>query len=74
MSKKYDTIYLDWDGVIWDFMQAFCDWNGVQVPDTDKWEFYLDIGLSQVSFHEILANYPWSSGSRINTSCLMLIS
>ena len=29
MSKKYDTIYLDWDGVLWDFKQAFCDWNGV---------------------------------------------
>ncbi len=56
--KKYDTINLDWDGVIWDFKQAFCDWNGVQVPDTNKWEFYLDIGLSQVSFHEILSELP----------------
>ena len=58
MNKKYDTICLDWDGVIWDFMQAFCDWRGVQVPRTNKWEFYLDMGLSGLCFHEILSELP----------------
>ena len=58
MSKKYDTIYLDWDGVLWDFKQAFCDWNGVQVPDTDKWEFYEALSMTAGKFHEVLSELP----------------
>ena len=58
MSKKYDTIYLDWDGVLWDFKQAFCDWNGVQVPDTDKWEFYEALSMTADKFHEVLSELP----------------
>lgn len=58
MSKKYATIYLDWDGVIWDFKQAFCDWYGFQVPDTDKWEFYLDLGLWPKEFQKKLKELP----------------
>ena len=56
--SKYDTIYLDWDGVIWDFMQAFCDWNGVQVPDTNKWEFYEALSMTAGKFHEVLSELP----------------
>jgi hypothetical protein len=58
MSKKYDTIYLDWDGVLWNFKQAFCDWNGVQVPDTDKWEFYEALSMTAGKFHEVLSELP----------------
>ncbi len=58
MSKKYDTINLDWDGVIWDFMQAFCDWNGVQVPDTNKWEFYEDLSMTAGKFQDVLSELP----------------
>jgi len=58
MSKKWETIYLDWDGVIWDFKQAFCDWNGVAVPDTDKWEFYEALSFTSEKFHEILSELP----------------
>ena len=58
MSKKWDTIFLDWDGVIWDFKQAFCDWVCIPIPDTDKWEFYESIGMDADRFHEILSNLP----------------
>ncbi len=53
--KKYDTIYLDWDGVLWNFKQAFCDWNGVVAPDTDKWEFYESLSMTEDKFHEVLS-------------------
>ena len=43
--KRYDTIHLDWDGVMWDFKQAFCEWFEKEVPDTDKWEFVDSPGL-----------------------------
>jgi len=56
--KKYDTIYLDWDGVLWDFKQAFCDWRGVEAPDTDRWEFYEAISMMADEFHEILSELP----------------
>jgi len=58
MSKKWETIYLDWDGVIWDFKHAFCDWNGVAVPDTDNWEFYEALSFTEDKFHEILSGLP----------------
>lgn len=58
MSKKWETIYLDWDGVIWDFKQAFCDWVCIPVPDTSKWEFYESIGMDVDRFHEILSDLP----------------
>ena len=58
MAKKYDTIFLDWDGVIWDFKRAYCDWFGVGVPDTDKWEFYEALGHDADDFHEILSELP----------------
>ena len=58
MSKKWDTIFLDWDGVIWDFKQAYCDWFAVGVPDTDKWEFYEALGHDADEFHEILSELP----------------
>jgi hypothetical protein len=56
--KKYDTINLDWDGVLWDFMQAFCDWHGLQVPTTDKWDFYLDLGMFPSEFQKKLSELP----------------
>jgi len=58
MSKKWETINLDWDGVIWDFKQAYCDWFAVGVPDTDKWEFYEALGHDADEFHEILSELP----------------
>ena len=58
MAKKYDTIYLDWDGVVWDFKQAWCDWFEVEVPDTDKWEFYEELGLSAERFQRKLGSLP----------------
>ena len=58
MSKKWETIYLDWDGVIWDFKQAFCDWMALEVPDTDKWEFYEELSMTKTYFEEILAGLP----------------
>ena len=56
--KKYDTIYLDWDGVLWNFKQAFCDWNGVEAPDTDNWEFYEALSMTEDKFHEVLSELP----------------
>ena len=56
--KKWDTIYLDWDGVLWDFKQAFCDWLGYDVPDTDKWEFYRELDLSTSMFQGCLSGLP----------------
>ena len=56
--KKYDTIYLDWDGVLWDFKRAFCDWQGVVAPDTDKWEFYEALGMTADKFHQALSELP----------------
>jgi len=58
MVKKYDTIYLDWDGVLWNFKQAFCDWNGVAAPNTDKWEFYEALSMTADKFHEVLSELP----------------
>ena len=58
MAKKYDTINLDWDGVLWNFKQAFCDWGGLDVPDTDKWEFYEALSMTSGEFHEILSGLP----------------
>ena len=60
MSKKWDTIYLDWDGVLWDFKQAWCDWFGHDVPETDKWEFFRELGLSPQEFQRLLAPMPRS--------------
>ena len=58
MSRKYDAAYLDWDGVIWDFKQAFCDWYGYEVPDTDKWEFYESFDMPRATFELFLAQLP----------------
>ena len=58
MSKKYDTICLDWDGVLWNFKQAFCDWNGVQDPNTDKWDFFEALSMTEDKFHEVLSELP----------------
>ncbi len=58
MSKKWNTICLDWDGVIWDFKQAWCDWFEKEVPDTDKWDFYYDLGLSPQEFQKKLSELP----------------
>ena len=58
MAKIYDTIYLDWDGVLWDFKRAYCDWFGVGVPDTDKWEFYEALGHDADEFHRYLSELP----------------
>jgi hypothetical protein len=58
MTKKYDTIFLDWDGVIWNFKRAFCDWIGRDVPDTDKWEFYEALGMSASMFQGSLSRLP----------------
>ena len=56
--KKYDTIYLDWDGVIWNFKQAFCDWLSAGVPDTTKWEFYEELGMTASMFQGCLSGLP----------------
>ena len=58
MAKKYDTIYLDWDGVLWGFKQAFCDWIGRDVPGTNKWEFYEALSMTADKFHEVLSELP----------------
>ena len=58
MSKMYDTINLDWDGVLWNFKQAFCDWFGHAGPDSDKWEFYEEFGMTASKFHELLSGLP----------------
>ena len=58
MSKKYDAAYLDWDGVIWDFKRAFCDWFGHEVPDTEKWEFYESLGMDEAMFKGCLSGLP----------------
>ncbi len=58
MAKKYDTIYLDWDGVLWNFKWAFCDWIGRVMPDTDKWEFYEELGMSASMFQGALSGLP----------------
>ena len=58
MSKKWDTIYLDWDGVLWNFKQAWCDWFGHGVPETDKWEFFRELGLSPQEFQKLLSGLP----------------
>ena len=58
MSKKWETIYLDWDGVIWDFKQAFCDWLGYDAPATDKWEFYESLGMDEAMFQGCLSGLP----------------
>jgi hypothetical protein len=58
VMKKYDTIYLDWDGVLWNFKQAFCDWNGVQAPDSNKWEFYEALSMTAGKFQEVLSELP----------------
>ncbi len=58
MSKKYDTIYLDWDGVIWNFKQAFCDWFEKEVPDTDRWDFYYVLGMEPHEFQKKLSGLP----------------
>lgn len=58
MTKKWKTCYLDWDGVLWDFKEAFCDWFGYDVPTTDKWEFYEAFGMSQATFQTSLRGLP----------------
>lgn len=58
MSKKWKTIYLDWDGVIWDFKQAFCDWIGREAPESNKWEFYESLGLNKAMFQGCLSGLP----------------
>ena len=60
MSKTWDTIYLDWDGTLWDFKQAWCDWFGHDVPETDKWEFFRELGLSPQEFQRTLEGLPRS--------------
>ena len=56
--KKYDTIYLDWDGVLWDFKQAFCDALGIEDPNTDKWEFYEALSVTADEFHKSISELP----------------
>jgi hypothetical protein len=58
MSKKYDTIHLDWDGVLWDFKRAFCDWRELEVPETDSWEFYEGLGMTANQFRMHLEMLP----------------
>ena len=58
MSKKWKTIYLDWDGVLWDFKQAFCDWIGREAPESNKWEFYTALGMSESMFQGCLEGLP----------------
>ncbi len=58
MSKKYRDAYIDWDGVLWDFKRAYCDWMGYEVPDTDKWEFYKKLGVSTPVFQNFLKRVP----------------
>tara|TARA_R110000787_G_scaffold26157_1_gene73429 strand:- start:447 stop:1418 length:972 start_codon:yes stop_codon:yes gene_type:complete len=56
--KKYETVYLDWDGVLWDFKQAFCDWHKLVQQDCDKWEFYETLHLTADEFHLMLSKLP----------------
>tara|TARA_R110002167_G_scaffold24964_2_gene87139 strand:+ start:3672 stop:4736 length:1065 start_codon:yes stop_codon:yes gene_type:complete len=56
--KKYGTIYLDWDGVLWDFKQAFCDWHKLVQQDCDWWEFYETLHLTADEFHLMLSKLP----------------
>ncbi len=56
--KKYDTIYLDWDGVLWDFKRAFCDWRELEVPETNSWEFYEALGMTANQFRMYLELLP----------------
>ena len=58
MSKKWKAIYLDWDGVLWDFMQAFCDWYELDIPASGNWEFYKSVGMSDAEFHDKLERLP----------------
>ena len=77
MAKKYDTIYLDWDGVIWDFKLAFCDWVEVIAPHTDKWEFYEALGMTSDEFHEVLSLLPqefWQQPQYILPHALDLVT
>ena len=65
MSRKYDTAYIDWDGVIWDFKQAWIDWfdwtSPTHVRDLEQnegdWFFYRGI-LSDEEFKNALNWLP----------------
>lgn len=50
MRKQYDTVYLDLDGVLADWVSAVCRlWD--KDPDTvDNWHFYRDWGISGKEF------------------------
>ncbi len=56
--KKYDVIYLDWDGVLWNFKQAFCDWHKFVQQECDKWKFYETLHLTADEFHLMLSKLP----------------
>ncbi len=58
MSKKYKTIYLDWDGVLWNFKNAFCAWHDLDVPYSTEWEFYEMLGMDADEFHRKLSKLP----------------
>ena len=75
--KKYEQIYLDWDGVIWDFKQAFCDWYSFEVPDSDKWDFYTLLGMNDQQFHSALRKLPlkfWSNPKYITPDAKALVA
>lgn len=55
---KYDIINFDWDGVLWDFKEAFCRWHGVGSIPSSKWAFYEDIGMDEEEFKTSLRRLP----------------
>lgn len=77
MKDNKSTLYLDWDGVIWDFKQAFCDWHGFKETDYKEWEFYEDLGLTRESFDVLLSRLPvefWANSDYIADTAKSLIS
>ena len=74
---RYDKIYLDWDGVLWDFMSAFCDWHGIKEElATDRWDFYSDLGMNEQEFKLALRRLPkdfWSQDKYITEEAKALV-
>jgi len=74
--KKYEQVYLDWDGVIWDFKAAFCDWHGLDIPDSTEWDFYRQLGMNDQQFHSALRKLPkefWSNADYITSDAKSLV-
>ena len=74
---RYDRIYLDWDGVMWDFMQAYLDWHGIQEKlMTDRWDFYSDLGMTEEEFSSSLKRLPkefWNQEKYITDEAKALV-